>query len=85
MRRIKGFTLIELLVVIAIITLLMAILLPALQRVRNQARAVLCVANLNQWGTILALYTEDYQGRLPRNFIPAVWLLRGSYLLDDEV
>ena len=85
MRKVKGFTLIELLVVIAIIALLMAILLPSLRRARNQARAVLCLANLNQWGTILALYTEDYQGRLPSSgFIPPVWLLRGSYLQDGD-
>ena len=47
----KGFTLIELLVVISVIVLLMALLLPALQRARNQARAVVCRAHLKQWGT----------------------------------
>ncbi len=47
-----GFTLIELLVVISIIALLMAILLPTLARVRNQARGVGCQAKLRQWGVI---------------------------------
>ncbi len=65
MRKPKGFTLIELLVVISVIVLLMAILLPVVQRVRNQARAVACQANLKQWGTILGLYVEENQGRFP--------------------
>jgi len=66
MRRQKGFTLIELLVVIAIIALLLAILMPALQRVKKQAKAVLCLSNLKQWGTIFAMYTDDNNGFFPR-------------------
>ena len=79
-----GFTLIELFVVISIIALLIAILLPALQKARNQGRAVVCQANLNQWGSILALYTEGNEGRLPTNFEGALWFLRGPFLSEDD-
>jgi len=59
-----GFTLVELLVVIAIVALLMSILMPCLQRVRKQARAVACQANLRQWGIRGAAYAADNDGRL---------------------
>lgn len=58
----KAFTLIELLVVIAIIALLMAILMPALQRVKKQAMAVACQSNLHQWGLIWSAYANDHNG-----------------------
>jgi prepilin-type N-terminal cleavage/methylation domain-containing protein len=62
----RGFTLVELLVVIAIIALLMAILMPALSRVRKQAKAVICRSNLRQWGVIFAMYTDDNDQRYYR-------------------
>ena len=87
MLRKKAFTLIELLVVIAIIALLMAILMPALRRVRNQTREVLCRANLKQWGMSLNLYTEDHDGYLPGNMVgrESIWLIRGWSVTDDKL
>lgn len=58
-----GFTLIELLVVIAILALLMALLLPVLHRVRKQAAAVTCQANLRQWGILLDTYVAGNDGK----------------------
>jgi prepilin-type N-terminal cleavage/methylation domain-containing protein/prepilin-type processing-associated H-X9-DG protein len=62
MRKSRGFTLIELLVVIAIIALLMSILMPALARVKNQARTVGCRANLRQWNLYFSMFTQDNNG-----------------------
>jgi prepilin-type N-terminal cleavage/methylation domain-containing protein/prepilin-type processing-associated H-X9-DG protein len=59
----EGFTLIELLVVISIIALLLAILMPALQRIKSQAKAVACQSNLRQWGLCFKMYTDDNNGR----------------------
>ena len=80
----KAFTLIELLVVIAIIAMLMAILLPALQRGRKQAKAAVCQANLKQWASVLALYTEDSQGLLPEHSSGALWFLRGPFIAEGD-
>jgi len=61
----NAFTLIELLVVISIIVLLMALLLPALQRVRRQARAVVCQSRQREWGVRFAAYQSECDGRFP--------------------
>jgi len=82
MRKRLGFTLIELLVVIAFIALLLGVLLPALQRARKQGRAVVCRAHLKQWGTVLALYVEENEGRI--GGMQAEWLFRGSRLPDGD-
>jgi prepilin-type N-terminal cleavage/methylation domain-containing protein len=77
MRTRKGFTLIELLVVIAIIALLLAILMPALQRVKKQAAAAACKANLHEWAIVFTMYTHDSDGLLMEGYdggIDATWI-----------
>ena len=92
MRKRDGFTLIELLVVIAIIALLMAILMPSLQRVKNQAKATKCQANLRQWGLYFSMYTDENDGYFHRGWNisgerQAGWMsvLRPYYLNNQEV
>jgi prepilin-type N-terminal cleavage/methylation domain-containing protein/prepilin-type processing-associated H-X9-DG protein len=60
-----GFTLIELLVVIAVIAVLMAILVPALGRAREQAKRIKCFANMRQMGLAQQVYLQDYDYHLP--------------------
>ena len=65
MRRLRAFTIVELLVVIGIITVLIAILLPALKNAREQARVVVCASNERQIYQFMCLYAADNRGVLP--------------------
>jgi prepilin-type N-terminal cleavage/methylation domain-containing protein/prepilin-type processing-associated H-X9-DG protein len=66
-KRKGGFTLVELLVVISIIALLLAVLMPALSKVREQGKAVVCSSRLRQLGLACELYRQAYNN----NFFPS--------------
>lgn len=63
----QGFSLIELLVVLAVIVVLIGLLLPVLGAVRESARSVTCLADIQQIGLATRLYADDYDQLLPRS------------------
>jgi len=68
MRKIKGFTLIELLVVVAIISVLIAMLLPALSSARDQAKSAICLSNERQIYLKFVEYFNEYNNELPPGY-----------------
>jgi len=83
----RAFTLVELLVVIGIIAVLVAILLPTLNRARESARRTKCLANLRGIGQLVMMYANQFKGQMPIgysngngasgvNYSESYWMLR---------
>jgi prepilin-type N-terminal cleavage/methylation domain-containing protein len=66
-----GFTLVELLVVIAIIALLMAVLLPALNRAREQGKRIICMSNIKQLTVAWGMYADTYNDKIVNTATPS--------------
>ena len=65
LRKVAGFSLVELMVVVAILSLLTALLLPAIATAQGKAREVTCNSNLRQVGMAVSLYLQDNDGAYP--------------------
>ena len=83
----RDFTLIELLVVVAIIAVLIAILLPALGRVKETTRRATCAANLKAHGTMLAVYCQQWNDNMPQfdSATGGKWLTDVPIELTDQL
>lgn len=87
--RTSAFTLVEMLVVIAIIGILVALLLPAVQKARGAAQRAACISNMHQFGLALANYESAHRrfpaGRDGNNFWNHSWATRVLPMIEEDV
>ncbi|MCE5341861.1 MAG: prepilin-type N-terminal cleavage/methylation domain-containing protein [Planctomycetaceae bacterium] len=77
---VSGFTLVELLVVISIIAILLAVMMPALNKAREGARSTVCKTNLKQITLAASLWSEDHDGYV----VPSFWYVPAKPYPDDK-
>lgn len=86
-----GFTLIELIVVIAIITLLLSILMPALNKAKELGKQAVCLSHTRQLTLAWRLYADGYEGHIPqsdvdKNSTTYGWVTKkASMSVDDKI
>ena len=81
----RAFTLVELLVVVAIIAILLALLLPTLNRAREHSRRIACASNLRQLAHALVLYGNDNGGWFPSSSVSRIQAQPGTYAPSDWI